>query len=240
MSRRAAAGAFLVLVLAAATVGYSLPIRDSLAAYLQGVRELGPWGPIAVGLLYIPACVLLLPGSVLTIGAGFLFGVVGGTIAVSLGSVAGATVAFLIGRTLARPWVEQQIAAYPRFQAIENAVARDGLRIVLLVRLSPLFPFNFLNYAFGLTKVRLRDYVLGSWIGMFPGTLMYVYIGSGLKNLAEAISGRRATGPAGTVLFVAGLVATIVVTIYVTRLARRALDEEAPPKSGEVLEAVRR
>jgi len=169
--------------------------------------------------------VLFVPGSILTLGAGFLFGVVYGTIAVSIGSVLGATASFLIGRTLLRGAMEKRIAAYPRFQAIDRAVGEQGFKIVLLTRLSPVFPFNLLNYAFGLTKVRLWQYVLASLIGMIPGTLMYVYLGSALKSLAEVAAGTPKGGTPQTVFFVVGLVMTIVATVVITRVARRALNE---------------
>ena len=107
-------------------------------------------------------------------------------------------------------------------------MAAGGFKIVLLTRLSPLFPFTLLNYAFGLTKVRFRDYVLASWIGMLPGTLMYVYLGSTVKELADVATGNVAGGPERLVLFFVGLAATVVVTVYVTRLARRALRQAVP------------
>jgi uncharacterized membrane protein YdjX (TVP38/TMEM64 family) len=171
------------------------------------------------------ACVLFVPGSVLTLGAGFLFGVIRGTIAVSIGSVLGATAAFVIGRTLLRGWIEKRVAAYPRFQAIDRAVGKEGFKIVLLLRLSPVFPFNLLNYAFGLTNVRLWQYVLASWIGMLPATLMYVYLGSALKSLADVAASAPKGGTPQMVFFVAGLVMTVVATVVVTRVAKRALNE---------------
>ena len=122
-------------------------------------------------------------------------------------------------------WIEKRIAAYPRFQAIDRAVGKEGFKIVLLLRLSPVFPFNLLNYALGLTNVRLWQYVLASWVGMLPGTLMYVYLGSALKSLADVAAGAPKGGTPQTVFFVAGLVMTVVATVVVTRVARRALNE---------------
>ena len=202
-----------------------LPVKDYLAQFLGQIESLGPWGPVLLVGAYLVACVLFIPGSILTLGAGFLFGVVWGTIAVSVGSVLGATAAFLVGRTLLRGSIEKRIAAYPRFRAIDRAVGEQGFKIVLLVRLSPIFPFNLLNYAFGLTNVRLRQYVLASWIGMLPGTVMYVYLGSALKSLADVAAGAPEGGTPQTVFFVAGLVMTIVATVVITRVARRALNE---------------
>ncbi|NQT11967.1 MAG: TVP38/TMEM64 family protein [Planctomycetes bacterium] len=215
----------LGLVVAILTGFAVLPAKDYLAGLLQRIESVGPWGPVLLAGAYVVACVLFVPGSVLTLAAGFLFGVVRGTIAVSVGSVLGATAAFLVGRTLLRGWIEKRIAAYPRFQAIDRAVGKEGFKIVLLVRLSPIFPFNLFNYAFGLTKVRLWQYVLASWIGMLPGTLMYVYLGSALKSLAEVAAGAPKGGTLRTVFFVAGLVMTVLATVVVTRVARRALTE---------------
>jgi uncharacterized membrane protein YdjX (TVP38/TMEM64 family) len=219
----------LVLVAAIVTGLAVLPAKDYLAGLLQAVESVGSWGPVLLAGAYVVACVLFVPGSVLTLGAGFLFGVIRGTIAVSIGSVLGATAAFVIGRTLLRGWIEKRVAAYPRFQAIDQAVGKEGFKIVLLVRLSPVFPFNLLNYAFGLTDVRLWQYVLASWIGMLPGTLMYVYLGSALKSLADVAAGAPKGGTLQTVFFVAGLVMTVVATVVVTRVARRALGEAVPP-----------
>lgn len=207
-----------------------LPVRDLLGDFVTWVRDLGPWGPVLLALVYVPAAVFLVPGSILTPGAGFAFGVVEGTVAVSLGSTAGASAAFLVGRFLARDWVERRVADNPKFRAIDQAVAEQGFKIVLLTRLSPVFPFTLLNYAFGLTKVRFRDYVLASWVGMFPGTLMYVYLGSLVKDIADLVAGRIENTPERAALFYGGLVATVVVTVYVTRVARQALARALPPE----------
>ena len=162
---------------------------------LDGIAGLGPWGPVIFVLLYIAATVLFLPGSILTLGAGFVFGVVRGAIVVSISATLGATAAFLIGRYLARDWVSKKIEGNVKFKLIDEAVAREGWKIVGLTRLSPVFPFNLLNYAFGLTRVSLRDYFFASWIGMMPGTVMYVYLGSLAGDLASVGEGGRARTP---------------------------------------------
>lgn len=221
-------------LLAVAVSGFVLlPVKDYLEAVLRWVQDIGPWGAVVLGLIYIPACLFFVPGSLLTLGAGFVFGVLWGTVIVSLGSVAGATAAFVTGRTLVRGLIEERVAASPKFAAIDRAVADQGFKIVLLTRLSPVFPFNLLNYAFGLTRVRLKDYVLASWIGMLPGTFMYVYLGSAVKNLADLLAGRVEGGWEQNVLFAVGLIATIAVTVYVTRIARRALDKAVNPTAGD-------
>jgi len=190
---------------------------------LDRIRDLGPSGAVIFVLLYLVAAVLLLPGSVLTLGAGAVFGVVHGAVLVSAGATLGATAAFLVGRYLARGWVAASLESYPRFAAIDQAVAREGWKIVGLTRLSPVFPFNLLNYAFGLTRVSLRDYVLASWIGMMPGTVMYVYVGSIAGDIATLSAGGQGRSGAEWAIYGLGLLATVVVTVYVTRLARAAL-----------------
>ena len=172
---------------------------------------------------YVLACVLFLPGSVLTLGAGFLFGVPVGFLTVWIGANLGACVAFLVGRTIARDWVARKVAGNPKFAAIDEAVGKEGFKIVALLRLSPVFPFNLLNYALGLTRVSFRNYALASLVGMLPGILMYVYFGSAARSLAEVTAGNVQGGIAGQIFFWVGLVATIAVALFVTRIARKSL-----------------
>lgn len=210
----------LVLVL----IMRALPVKAWFIAALAWTDGLGVWGPLFVGLFYVLACVLFIPGSVLTLGAGFLFKAVLGTITVSLGSTAGACAAFLVGRTVARRWITRKIEGNQKFTAIDQAVGQEGFKIVLLTRLSPVFPFNLLNYAFGLTQVPFWKYALASWIGMLPGTVMYVYFGTGLRSLADAAAGVE-TGWAGRVFMGVGLILAVAVAVIVTRVARQALDQ---------------
>ena len=202
-----------------------LPVKEYVLTALKWTEGLGIWAPVAIVVIYIIACVLFLPGSVITLGTGLLFGVVKGTIIVSIGSVLGAVAAFLVGRTLLRDWVEKKVSGNAKFNAIDKAVGEQGLKIVLLTRLSPVIPFNLLNYAFGLTRVSLLHYFLGSWIGMFPATVMYVYFGSALRSLTDLSTGNVQGGAAQQVFFWIGLVATIVVVIIVTRIATKAFKE---------------
>lgn len=194
-------------------------VQDLLKQALAWVGQLGPWGVVLFIAIYVVATVLFIPGSVLTLGAGAVFGVAWGSVYVSVASTLGATGAFLVGRYLARDAIARKIAGNARFAVIDRAVANEGWKIVGLARLSPVFPFTLLNYAFGLTQVSLRDYVLASWIGMMPGTVMYVYLGS----LAQAASGERTRTPGEWALYGVGLLATVIVTVFVTRLARQAL-----------------
>jgi uncharacterized membrane protein YdjX (TVP38/TMEM64 family) len=217
-----------LLAAAMVTTLIFLPVKSYLDEFLEWIGRIGVWGPLLFGAVYILATVLFVPGSLFTLGAGFVFGVVVGTITVSLASTLGASAAFLVGRTLARDWVRQRIARSRRFQTLDEAIKRRGFMIVLLVRLSPVFPYNVLNYALGLTQVSFRDYVLASWIGMLPATVMYVYLGSTLKTLADLASGKIEGGVSQKVLFGIGLAATLAVTIVVTRLARNALKKTVP------------
>ncbi|MEO6860764.1 MAG: TVP38/TMEM64 family protein [Microcoleus sp.] len=218
-------GLAVALIVAAKFFNFQGILKNAL----ESIANLGPWGPAAFILIYIIATVLFIPGSLLTLGSGVLFGVVGGTVCVSIGSVLGATCAFLTGRYLTRDWVSKQIESNLKFQAIDAAVASEGWKIVLLTRLSPIFPFNLLNYAFGVTQVSLKDYFLASWIGMIPGTVMYVYIGSLAGSLAAIGSSGRSRTAAEWALYGIGLVATIALTVYATRLAKKALDDKISP-----------
>lgn len=193
---------------------------------LQWIDSLGTLGAIAFIALYIIATVAFLPGSILTLGAGVVFGVILGSVYVFIGATLGATAAFLVGRYLARRWVAQKIADNQKFAAIDRAVGKEGLKIVLLTRLSPIFPFNLLNYAFGITGVSLKDYFIGS-VGMIPGTIMYVYIGSLAGDLATiGTEAQPSNSNLQWTLRIVGLIATIAVTVYVTRIARKALEDE--------------
>ncbi len=193
---------------------------------LERINNQGAVGGIVFMLLYIVATVAFLPGSILTLGAGVVFGVFLGSLYVFIGATIGATAAFLVGRYLARGWVANKIAGNQKFAAIDRAVGREGLKIVLLTRLSPVFPFNLLNYAYGLTGVSLKDYFFGS-VGMLPGTIMYVYLGSLAGNLATLGAGQQTSNPVVEwTIRIVGLIATVAVTVYVTKIARKALDEE--------------
>ncbi len=192
---------------------------------LVWIESLGSIGAIAFIGIYIVSTVAFLPAFILTLGSGVLFGVWLGSIYVFIGATVGSILAFLVGRYLARDWVAKKIADNDQFRAIDRAVGKEGLKIVLLTRLSPAFPFNLLNYAFGVTGVSVQDYVIGS-IGMIPGTIMFVYIGSLAGNLALIGTDAQPTNPTlQWTIRIVGLIATVAVTVYVTRLAKQALAE---------------
>jgi uncharacterized membrane protein YdjX (TVP38/TMEM64 family) len=198
-------------------------------AYLHGfalwVEGLGVWGPAVFILGYIAATVAFVPGLILTLAAGAIFGLARGVAFVFVGATIGSAAAFLVARHAARRAIERRLEGSRKFAAIDRAIGGHGFRIVLLLRLSPAFPFNLLNYALGLTRVRFTDYALAS-IGMLPGTFLYVYYGGVIGEVAALAGGAPVEKGAGQyALFGLGLAATIVVTIFVTRLARTALAE---------------
>ena len=195
-----------------------------LPQFAEWVDGLGWWGPLIFMGGYIAATVAFVPGSVLTLAAGAIFGLVSGVVYVFVAATIGATAAFLVSRYIARRVIEERIQDCGRFAAIDRAIGREGLKIVVLLRLSPIFPFNLLNYALGLTSVGFGDYVLAS-LGMLPGTLLYVYYGKVAGDVAMLAGGASMRGTAYYAVLVLGLVATIVVTTLVTRTARQALQE---------------
>ncbi len=196
--------------------------EGGIASWLRDrVSGFGTAGPLIYGIAYVLGVVLFLPGAALTIGAGIAFGLGKGTVLVSLASTTGAALAFLIARYLLRTRVEGWVAGHDRFAAVDRAVESQGWKVVALTRLSPAFPFNLQNYAYGLTGVSFTHYVLASWIAMLPGTLLYVSIGVTGVELASAATG--AAGWGATLLRILGFVATVAVVVLVAAAARREL-----------------
>jgi uncharacterized membrane protein YdjX (TVP38/TMEM64 family) len=201
----------------------AVPTTEAIAALTAWLENLGPWAPIVFGLVYVIATVLLLPGSALTLAGGALFGLGVGFATVSLASTTSAAVAFLIARYFARDAVASRLASRPRFRAVDQAIAEGGWRIVAMLRLSPAVPFNLQNYMYGLTAIRFWPCVLTSWVAMAPGTLLYVYLGTVGRRGLEAATGGSSASAGQWTLLVVGLIATAAVTVYITRLAQRAL-----------------
>lgn len=216
----------MVIVFALFVMIRSLPVDRAIDLLKMKVDDLGLWGPVAMGVVYIIAALAFFPGSVVTLAVGATFGLVWGTITVSVASTTAAALAFLISRYLARDKVARQAQKYPKFRAIDSAIGEGGWKIIAMLRLSPAVPFSLGNYMFGLTAIRFWPYVLASWLFMLPGTFMYIYlahIGSeGVKTAAGAEGGKS---PAEWALLGVGLLATIGVTVYVTRLSQKALRE---------------
>jgi uncharacterized membrane protein YdjX (TVP38/TMEM64 family) len=195
-----------------------LPVERWAEWLIARVHGAGAWGVAAFAAAYVIAPILLIPGSLLTLGAGFLYGRLWGTLLVSPASVLAAAIAFLLGRTVLRKRVELRIASDSRLRAIDAAVGEKGFRVVLLLRLSPAVPFSLLNYALGATRVGFWTYVAASFVGMLPGTFLYVSLGAAATSAAQ-LRGARA----GLLPLVIGLAATIAVVVVLTLIARRAL-----------------
>lgn len=210
----------VLLVFLGRTLGGYIP------QFATWVDSLGFWGPLVFILGYAVATVAFIPGSLMTLAAGAIFGLLEGTLYTFAGATLGAALAFLVSRYGARKAVERRLENNSKLQAVDRAVAKEGMKIVFLLRLSPVFSFVLLNYALGLTSVRFRDYLIAS-IGMLPGTFLYVYYGKALGSLASVAGGAEIErGVADWMLLGVGLVATLVVTTFVTRIARRALEQE--------------
>ena len=222
MNKRLLRWLILAILLTAtmATWFYLPQFRGSLDAAVDRARGMGVWGPALLTLLYVPAALLLVPGSWLTVLGGFVFGWWRAAAAVSVGATLGACVSFLVGRYLTRDWVERKLAQHPRFRALDRAVAEQGFRILFLCRLSPLLPYGLLNYAFGLTRISLGRFALASWLGMLPGTIVYAYFGAAAEQFVQA---EPASSTAGRVLLVTGVAASVTLLVVLTRIATRAL-----------------
>jgi uncharacterized membrane protein YdjX (TVP38/TMEM64 family) len=213
--------AFAVVV--ALSIGSQfVPLRAWITILTDWVEHLGPLGLVAFIGIYAIATVIFVPGSLLTISAGLVFGLGLGTLVAWLGAVLGSTLAFLIARYLARSKIEEKTRNNQKFKAIDEAIGKQGWKIISLLRLSPLIPFNASNYFYGVTAIKFWPYVLASACGMLPGTLLYVYLGAAGK---AGLGGEKQHNPVEYIFFGLGLVATITVTIIVTRIAKKALRE---------------
>jgi uncharacterized membrane protein YdjX (TVP38/TMEM64 family) len=221
--RRVAVAVLLLAVIVAVAVG--LPLASwaaDAAAWSRGHRQAA--GALFVA-AYVLAAVLIVPASILTLAAGYLFGLPLGVALTSAGSVLGAMAAFVVGRFVARDWIARRAVAWPRFGALDAALHHDGFAIVLLARLSPLIPYSVLNYGLSITAARFRDYALATWIGMLPATALYVYAGTLAKDLATLTSATRAPSWATQSLLAFGFLATAALTVLITRRATRVLRE---------------
>src|SRR5437762_9517711 len=219
--------AFVAIVIALFLAMKFLPVQQWLTNFNNWGGQMGTAGILTFIAVYAVATVLLAPGAILTIGAGFAFGLWKGFLAVSAGSTLGASLAFLVARFIARDKVEAIAKGNEKFRKIDKAIGKQGAKLVFLLRLSPVIPFNLSNYFYGLTGVTFWPYVLASWIGMMPGTFFYVYIGVTGKATVAATAGGEAVkhGWQYWTFFGVGFAATIVVTIWVTKIARNALRE---------------
>jgi uncharacterized membrane protein YdjX (TVP38/TMEM64 family) len=217
--------ALVVIIMALFLAMQFLPIQQLLGNFNTWVALMGVGGIFIFIGVYAVATVLLAPGSILTIGAGFAFGLWKGFLAVSAGSTLGAALAFLVARFIARDRVEAIAKGNDKFRRIDNAIGKQGAKLIFLLRLSPVIPFNISNYFYGLTSVKFWPYVLVSWIGMIPGMFLYVYIGTASQAAVSAAASGEAVkhGWQYWALTSVGLAATVIVTIWITKIARDAL-----------------
>lgn len=210
-----------------------LPVGAWIDDFKAWVSGTGAIGVVVFALVYV--VVALIPGgpaAVMTLAGGAVFGFVRGTILVSLASTLGATMAFLLARTVLRERAGRLAASSPRFAGLNRAIEKEGGMIVALVRLSPLFPFTVVNYLFGLTPVRPLSYVLASWMAMLPGTAAYVYFGAAL---GDAASGADPVQKAiKLVLGVAAIVATVLIARFAAKAIRAAGAGAGEERTGDV------
>jgi uncharacterized membrane protein YdjX (TVP38/TMEM64 family) len=233
--KKSAAGRLVVLIAIVVALFLAmrfLPVRDWLTNFNDWVGQMGVLGIFIFIGVYALATVLLAPGSILTIGAGFAFGLWKGFFAVSGGATLGAALAFLVARFIARAKIQAIAHRNEKFREVDSAIGKQGAKLIFLLRLSPVIPFNLSNYFYGLTAVKFWPYVLVSWIGMMPGTFLYVYIGTAGKAAVAAAAGGEAIkhGWQYWTFLGVGLVATVLVTIWVTKIARNALKSRAQVK----------
>lgn len=201
-------------------------LQQLLLEYISWVRALGAGGVVLYGVVYIVSTVALVPGSILTLAAGFLYGPYWAMLMVLISSVLGATIAFVLARGWLRPWVVRKFSKYPSYVRLERRIAEEGWKVVFLLRLSPLMPFSVMNYILGLSTVSLRGYVLASIFGMLPGILLYTYIGSLVSDLSQL--GSTSVMPesgVSQIVFWGGLISTLAASVFLAKWARSALAE---------------
>lgn len=211
--------ALVFTVLTWAPSAEALQIESFVPTIEQAIENAGPFGPVIFVSVYALSAVLLVPASFLTIAAGFLFGPIAGSVLVSVAATSGSALAFITGRYIARPFVEDKIQTDERFSAIDRAIGKEGSAVVFLLRLSPIFPYGLLNYALSLTSVKFLDYIMASWLGMLPGTIAYVALGSAGKAATDGSS----TSLWQVLLYIVGALSTLGVTILISRVATKAL-----------------
>lgn len=209
-----------ILVLAGIVILFRvLPVAAWLTHFKDYVRGLGPIGYVVYGVVYAICVVCFVPASILTLGAGAIFGVVGGTIVVVIGATIGATLAFTLARTVLRRRVEAMTAGNAKFRALDRAITREGPKIVFLVRMAVVFPFTYINYAFGLTGIRTLPYTIATFLGIIPATAAFVYVGAAAGTAASGEQASRIK----LIAYIAGAVIALAVSILIGRIATQAI-----------------
>jgi uncharacterized membrane protein YdjX (TVP38/TMEM64 family) len=219
----------LVLGVALAVTFAFLPVRAWLTAVQEWAASFGPWGAPLFAALLVPASMLMVPGTLIGVLCGFAFDLLPAVVSVIVFSNLGAQAAFLVGRALFRTRLLAWVARDPRRSAVERAVSEQGFRLVLLLRLSPLLPFNALNYALSAARLPFRDYALATFLGMLPGTLLYCSLANALGRAGKSVTGKLEAGVLGNVLLGIGIAASLAAVVLVTRRARRILAETLEP-----------
>jgi len=217
----------IAVIAAIVTAALTLPLGSYLESALLWVEANKTFAWIVFALLYIAAIVLSLPASIFSLAAGYLFGLFQGWLLVIVTATLGATIAFIIGRSFLRDWVVSKAEKMKNFNSLDEAVSKKGFLIVFLTRLSPVFPFSLINYVYGITKIKLRDFSIATFIGIMPGSFLYVYLGSIASNLQNLFGGDIAQSPAQQWFKIGGLVATIIITVLITRIASKALKDNS-------------
>jgi len=195
-----------------------LPIATWLKAFQTYVRGLGALGYVVYIVVYAACVVAFVPASILTLGAGAIFGFVGGTIVVVIGATIGATLSFLLARTVMRKRIEAMTAKNAKFRALDRAIAAEGMKIVFLVRLAVVFPFTYINYAFGLTAITLGRYVLATFVGILPATAAFVFASSAATSAATT-----STSSVTKIVYIAGGVVAVIVSVLIGRIATKVI-----------------
>ena len=212
----------VLIVLALIAVGIAfmfLPVKTWSGELQNWIKSFGIIAPFVFVVAYIITTIFMIPGSILTLIAGAVFGLWFGVLYVIIGSNLGALAAYLLAKTKLREKFMKMAEGNAKFAALDKAIGENGFKMVLLTRLSPAFPFTLLNYFLGLTSVKIGAYVAGNFLGMLPATFLYVYLGSLANVTVGSVSKWQ------LVMRIVGLLATIGVVIYVTRLARKAMKE---------------
>jgi uncharacterized membrane protein YdjX (TVP38/TMEM64 family) len=217
----------LIIIAAIIVLFRVLPVATWLRAFQTYVRGLGALGYVVYIVVYAVCVVALVPASILTLGAGAIFGFVGGTIVVVIGATLGAALAFLLARTVMRKRVESMTASNAKFRALDRAIAGEGMKIVFLVRLAVVFPFTYVNYAFGLTAIPFWRYVVATFFGIIPATAAFVFVSSAAASAATTQSSAITK-----TVYIAGGIIAVGVSVLIGRIATRAIkragvDDEA-------------
>lgn len=213
----------VALFIAAAIVFVIFDVQGYLLNALAWVEAQGAWGPLIVFAMVVVAVIFILPGVVFTLGSGFLFGVVVGSTVIILATTLGAAIAFLIARYFFNDGVTNYLRHHERLAVIQRELAGQGWKVVMLTRLVPFFPFKLSNYFFGVTDFTFRGFVLGTFLGIIPYSVLNVYIGSLASDLANIGHGERSRTTLEWIVYALGFLAALIAVFQLTRIARQAL-----------------